>query len=289
MHSHYNRSFNSFFVLLLSLLLPHVALGLCSAQTISQQQIGIFQTPEPLFSFPTLAAPPKQVAANVQKYRLIARYSHNNQAFTQGLVFYQNQLYESTGLYGASGVRKIDLKTGQTLDKFTLEPAYFGEGLTIFNQRLIQLTWKNQIGFIYKINPLQRIGSFSFNGEGWGATTDHRHLVISNGSSFLQFLSADRRVQRIIQVKDQNAAISGLNELEYAQQAIYANVWPTNCIAKIDPKTGAVIAWLDLSDLAAKNNLIPNSLLNGIAYNPQTGHFFITGKYWPFLYEMVIQ
>jgi glutamine cyclotransferase len=273
---------------LLTLYLPLPAFAVCSAYTVKQQQTGIFQVPTTAQKRPPRLNRPPTPPTKQQSFQIVARYPHDWQAFTEGLVFYQGELYESTGLLGASSVRKIELKTGKILASIALESSYFGEGLTVFQQQLVQLTWKNETAFVYKIKPLQRIQSFRFAGEGWGNTTYNGQLVISNGSALLQFLTTDYRVQQVIQVKEKDEAIAGLNELEFAQEAIYANVWPTNCIAKIQPQTGAVLAWLDLSALAAKNNLIQDSLLNGIAYNPQNRHFFITGKYWPYLYEIVL-
>ncbi len=283
---HHSVSF-ALFCLFALLVFPVSASSACSAQSIRQQQSRVFPMRDVLSFLPELLGEEGVPAVKQQKYQVVARYPHDATAFTEGLVFYGDTLYESTGLLGASSVRKVVFKTGQILEKRALDDRYFAEGITVFNHQLIQLTWKNETGFVYQFNPLQVIQQFYFSGEGWGNTVFNNQLVISNGSSFLQFFPAvNHRMTQVIQVKEKNYAITGLNELEAVQGAIYANVWPTNCVAKIHPQTGRVQSWLDLSALAAENHLSKASLLNGIAYYQKNGHFFVTGKYWVYLYEI---
>lgn len=225
------------------------------------------------------------------RYQVIARYPHDKSAFTQGLVFYKENLYESTGLLGKSGVRKINLNNGQPLNKTHISDIYFGEGLTIFNHQLVQMSWKSGKVFFFNPETLALIKQLNFAKEAWGNTVINNQLLISDGSSNLLFINPENfNINSILKITMHDQEISGLNELEYAEGSIYANVWPSSCIVKIDPASGKVTGWLDLSGLLPKKYPLPESaVLNGIAYQKQTRHFFVTGKFWPYIYEIKLQ
>ncbi|WP_027881422.1 glutaminyl-peptide cyclotransferase [Meiothermus rufus] len=224
-------------------------------------------------------------------FRVVNTYPHDPTAFTQGLVYHNGYLYEGTGLYGQSSLRKVDLKTGQVLQRRMLPSQYFGEGITIFQNRLYQLTWQNREGFIYDLsfNPL---GRFTYDTEGWGLTHDGQRLIMSDGSARLFFLNPRTlRPERTLVVRADGQPVERLNELEYIQGRIWANVWMTRRIAIIHPASGQVEAWLDLTGLvllAQARNPNPDAVLNGIAYDAQNNRLFVTGKLWPFLFEIEV-
>lgn len=227
--------------------------------------------------------------APVQTFEVVARYPHDVTAFTEGLVYLEGKLYEGTGYEGHSNLRLVDLKTGDVLESHGLAADEFGEGITILGDKIYQLTWRSQIVHVYDLATFDEIGAFTYEGEGWGLTTDGASLVMSNGSDQIVYRDpATFDVIRTIQVRDGKDPIDNLNELEYIDGVIWANVWRTNLIARIDPETGSVIDWLDLSALAAEVSAAdPNvDVLNGIAWNPETGTVFVTGKYWPTLFEI---
>jgi glutamine cyclotransferase len=221
-------------------------------------------------------------------YRVVNRYPHDATAFTQGLVFHESSLYESTGLFGQSTLREVDLQSGNVLRLTRLEESLFGEGLTVLNDRLIQLTWKAGIAFVYDIDSLRKVGQFRYDGEGWGSTTIDNQLVVSNGSAMLTWLTRARhQVTRAIQVREGSLPIQGLNELEYVEGKILANVWPSDCIAEIDRETGQITGWIDLAGLyPAKERPNRRAVLNGIAYDKDEQRLIITGKFWPHVYEI---
>ncbi len=224
-------------------------------------------------------------------FRVVNTYPHDPTAFTQGLVYHNGYLYEGTGLYGQSSLRKVDLKTGQVLQRRRLPSQYFGEGIAIFQNRLYQLTWQNREGFIYDLsfNPL---GRFTYDTEGWGLTHDGQRLILSDGSARLFFLNPRTlRPERTLVVRAAGQPVERLNELEYIQGRIWANVWMTPRIAIIHPASGQVEAWLDLTGLvllAQARNPNPDAVLNGIAYDAQNNRLFVTGKLWPFLFEIEV-
>lgn len=221
-------------------------------------------------------------------FEVIARYPHDRNAFTQGLVFYRGDLYESIGIRGRSSVRRLDLKSGQVLKTLRLNKELFGEGLTVLDQRLVQLTWQSGSAFIYAPADLRQTGSFTFSGEGWGSTGFDGQLVISDGSSRLKFVDTDAYQQiASLQVTDHGRPVAGLNELETVDGLIYANVYPSDCIAQIDPQSGRVVGWIDLSGLMPLSERPHRSAVaNGIAYNQETGELFVTGKLWPYIYQL---
>ncbi len=230
----------------------------------------------------------KRTSTTHYHYKVIAQYPHDSTAFTQGLIFYHGYLYESTGLLGKSSVRKINISNGQVL--LTNQPSdiYFGEGLTIIENTLIQMSWKTGKVFFFQPETLKLLNKTVIEKETWGITTIENQLIISDGSSTLSFFTADNfKIFKTLEVDLHNKMLQGLNELEYANGFIYANVWPTSCIVIINPENGKVDGWLNLSGLNPEP-LPPshNAVLNGIAYQANKKHFFITGKFWPSLYEI---
>lgn len=221
-------------------------------------------------------------------YQVIAAYPHDPQAFTQGLIFHEGFLYESTGLYGKSSLRKTDLLTGGVLFKKKIDEIYFAEGLTLFNTTLIQLTWKSHLGFLYKVDTFECIGSFEFPYEGWGITHDNKNLIVSDGSDTLRFLNPNNFLTtKDIQVHLNGLTIGQLNELEFIKGKIYANVWYTDLILIIEPANGEIVGWINVTGLEKQSDLM-NNVLNGIAYDQTNDRFFVTGKHWPHLYEILL-
>jgi glutamine cyclotransferase len=222
-------------------------------------------------------------------YEIVAEYPHDSNAFCQGLVFHDGLLYESTGEYGESTVRCVDLETGQVKQQFEMPDEYFGEGLAVAEDQLVQLTWKAGLGFTYDLRTLQPTGGFVYEREGWGLTFDGEHFVMSDGSDRLRFLDPESfQVVRTIQVKDQGKRIDDLNELEYIKGEIFANVWYSDFIARISPETGSVLGWIDLRGLL-KAPRHEDSVLNGIAYDSENDRLFVTGKNWPALFEIKLK
>lgn len=221
-------------------------------------------------------------------FRMVNAYPHDRDAFTQGLAFEDSALYEGTGLYGKSSLRRVDLETGEALQIHTLPDEYFGEGITIFRDKIIQLTWQSQKGFIYDKNSFEILRSFAYQTEGWGITHDGNNLIMSDGTSVLYFLEADTfEVIDHIQVHDGERQISNLNELEFVDGQIYANIWRTDNIAIIDPHDGRVTGWIYLSGiLPPQPDGKSVDVLNGIAYDAANGRLFVTGKLWPQLFEI---
>lgn len=220
-------------------------------------------------------------------YEVINSYPHDPAAFTQGLLFHQGVLYESTGLETASSLRQVDLTTGQVLKKINV-PSVFAEGLALFNNRLYQLTWQNQKAFVYDFTSFASLNTFTYAGEGWGLTNDGQSLIMSNGSSQIRFLDPESfQVQRTIRVTDNGQDIDRLNELEYIKGAIFANIWLTDKIVRIDPASGNVTAVINLAGLLKpEDRTRPVDVLNGIAYDESNDRLFVTGKLWPKLFQI---
>jgi glutamine cyclotransferase len=224
---------------------------------------------------------------NRPPYEVVKVYPHDQNAFTQGLVIEQGVLYEGTGLYGSSTLRRVDLETGNVLQSYALPPEFFGEGITIFDDRIIQLTWQNQIGFVYDKHSFELLQEFSYSTEGWGITTDGTQLIMSDGTANLYFLDPET-FQKVgqVEVHDGNASVSKLNELEYINGEVYANILGEEKIAIINPRTGQVTAWIDLTGIYTSENSDPNNVLNGIAYDAEDNRLFVTGKRWSQLFEI---
>ena len=224
----------------------------------------------------------------VYSYRVVNEYPHDGDAYTQGLVFHDGELYESTGLYGNSSLRRVELETGSVLQIHELDDKYFGEGITFYNDRIIQLTWKENLGFVYARQSFEPIDDFSYSTEGWGITHDGIKLIMSDGSSTLYFLDPVT-FEKIGSIEVTSAAepIRHLNELEYINGEIFANIYRTDRIARINPVTGNVIAWIDLTGiLRFKDTTSQTAVLNGIAYDSDTDRLFVTGKKWQKLFEI---
>ena len=219
---------------------------------------------------------------------VIRSFPHDTSAYTQGLVWHGGFLYESTGRTGQSSLRKVELETGRVLQRVPVAEPHFAEGLTLFGGRLVQLTWQDQTGFVYDLASLRQVATFAYEGEGWGLTTDGRSLILSDGSSQLRFLDPRTyALQRAVDVKEGDQFLNDLNELEWVKGEIWANVWHTNRIARIDPATGRVKAWVDLTGLMEAQP-DPEAVLNGIAYDAARDRLFVTGKLWPTLFEIAV-
>ena len=219
---------------------------------------------------------------------VVAIYPHDPDAFTQGLYFENGFLFEGTGRRGQSYLRRVELETGTVLQETALPSEYFGEGIAAFGDRIYQLTWTSGTGFIYGKQSFEVESQFSYSREGWGLTGDGTHLIMSDGSEYLYFLDPQSfELERQIEVRDASGPVRRLNELEYIKGHIFANVWYTNQILKIEPESGQVVGRLDLSDLVAEVGVTDSeAVLNGIAYDEDRDRVFVTGKLWPKLFEI---
>ncbi|HEU4767279.1 MAG TPA: glutaminyl-peptide cyclotransferase [Pyrinomonadaceae bacterium] len=224
-------------------------------------------------------------------YEIVNAWPHDATAFTQGLVFLDGKLLESTGQEGDSSLRIVEPQTGKILKKIDVPIPYFAEGIAVLNNKIYQLTWQHRLGFIYDTQNLQKISEFQYSGEGWGLTTDGRSLILSDGSNRIRFLNPDSfQVTKTIAVLDGKKPIGELNELEYVNGEIYANVWHEDRIAAIDPETGRVKAWIDLRGLLQPGDVQDTeAVLNGIAFDQANNRLFVTGKLWPKLFEIKIK
>jgi len=232
----------------------------------------------------------RQAAPALYGYEVVTRYPHDPEAFTQGLVYWGDELlYESTGLWGRSSLREVDLATGRVLRRHDLDPRYFGEGIAVIGERIVQLTWQSGVALVYDRGTFELQGELAYPGQGWGLTYDGRQLIMSDGTSTLRFWGAETLEEtRRVQVIDGDAPVDRLNELEFVRGEVWANVWQTERIARIDPASGRVVGWIDLAGLLSEPDRAGNTVdvLNGIAYDPDTGRVFVTGKWWPVLYEI---
>ena len=224
-------------------------------------------------------------------YQIINIYPHDPNAFTQGLVFLDGRMIESTGQEGRSSLRNVELQTGRILKKVDVPYPHFAEGITLLNNKIYQLTWQDQRGFIYDAQSFEKTGEFKYNGEGWGLTTDGKSLILSDGSSRIRFLDPDSfQVTKTIAVMDGKVPVDQLNELEFVNGEIYANIWHKDRIATINPQSGRVTAWIDLAGLLQPGDVEDTeAVLNGIAYDQSGGRLFVTGKLWPRLFEIKIK
>ncbi len=225
-------------------------------------------------------------------YTVVRAYPHDREAFTQGLAYLGNgELIEGTGLNGRSSLRRVRLETGEVIQRYDLDSDYFGEGVAVLEGRVYQLTWQSGLGFVYDLNTFALLHTFSYTTEGWGLTHDGRRLIMSDGSDTLYFLDpATLTTSGSLRVHAEATPVTRLNELEYLNGWVYANVWQTDRIVKIDPATGRVAAWLDLSGLLSADDRAQSvDVLNGIAYDAATDRLFVTGKLWPKLFEIKLQ
>lgn len=231
-----------------------------------------------------------QSRAVVDGYRVVKAYPHDAEAYTQGLIYRDGFLFESTGLNGRSTVRKVKLETGEVVQQHRVNQAHFAEGLTEWHGQLIQLTWRSNIAFVYDLVSLAPRQTLTVSGEGWGLTHDQQTFILSDGTEYLRFLERGRfREIRRVAVGDGGVPVKDLNELEYVRGEVYANVWHTDRIARISPESGRVTRWIDLRGLMSTvYQLDPEAVLNGIAYDDATGRLFVTGKLWPKLFEIEV-
>ena len=221
-------------------------------------------------------------------YEVVNIYPHDDQAFTQGLIYLDGYLYESTGLYGESTLRRVDLETGEVQDRVDLEPDYFAEGLTAWEDSLLQLTWREGTGFVYRLTDFSLQERFTYPTEGWGLTQDGQRLILSDGTATLYFLNPETYLaEDSVTVTYQGQEILRINELEYIRGEVFANIWQTDQIIRIDPGSGQVLGWVDLGGiLPPELRSEDTDVLNGIAYDPARDRLFVTGKRWPHLYEI---
>lgn len=221
-------------------------------------------------------------------YEVVHTWPHDTEAYTQGLEFHDGKLIESTGQVGRSSLRRVELETGKVLQKVDVPAPYFAEGITLLKGKIYQLTWQDGLGFVYDAWTFEKIGKFNYQGEGWGLTNDGQSLILSDGTNRIRFLDPDNfQVQKTIAVSDGNAPVLEINELEYVQGEIYANIWHADRIARINPQTGMIVGWIDLTGLLARGEVHDEeAVLNGIAYDETNSRLFVTGKLWPKLFEI---
>jgi glutamine cyclotransferase len=245
-------------------------------------------TVSPLPTAPT--SPMATPAVPIFTYTIVNTYPHDRSAFTEGLEFENGFLYESTGLNGQSSLRRVDLESGKVLQSVDLSAEYFGEGITLYANRIIQLTWKSHVGFVYDQASFKSLTTFNYPTEGWGLTHDSHRLIMSDGTATLHFLDPETfKETGRVEVKDNGQPVVNLNELEYVHGEIFANVWQTDRIVRIAPETGQATGWIDLTGLlTAEDRRQPVDVLNGIAYDAQHDRLFVTGKFWPKLFEITL-
>jgi glutamine cyclotransferase len=234
-----------------------------------------------------LAVAVAQAAAPEYGYQVVHVYPHDRTAFTQGLEYRGGFLYEGTGLEGRSSLRKVKLETGEVLQKIDLSPQLFGEGITVINQHIIELTWKHQLGLVYDQVSFKRLRTFNYPGEGWGLTNDGSKIYMSDGTAQIRVWDATTlQEKKRLKIHDGARAIEELNELEWVRGEIYANVWQTDRIARISPADGSVVGWIDLAGILPVADRGGVDVLNGIAYDSLGDRLFVTGKLWPKLFEI---
>jgi glutaminyl-peptide cyclotransferase len=222
---------------------------------------------------------------------VVRAYPHDTSAYTQGLQWHNGQLFEGTGQVGSSSIRRVVLETGEVVQRRDLAPPHFGEGIVVFGDQLFQLTWQSGVAFVYDARTFAPRGEFRYTGEGWGLTSDGTQLFMSDGTEAIRVLDPETfTVQRVVAVSENGTPVRNLNELEWVKGELWANVWTTDRIARIDPQSGAVVGWIDLA------GLLPSSLrhggedvLNGIAYDAENDRIFVTGKKWSRLFEITLR
>ncbi|MDT7806450.1 MAG: glutaminyl-peptide cyclotransferase [Acidobacteriota bacterium] len=276
------RNLNGFLILL-------IILCAASCDPVDRTNTANVKAPGNQTSTATPSASTEQTP--IYGYEVVNTFPHDPAAFTQGLVFNDGAFIESTGLERHSTLRRVELQTGKVLQKVDVPPFYFAEGMTLFAGKIYQLTWKGEKGFIYDPRTFQKTGEFNYTGEGWGLTHDADSLILSDGSERIRFIDPnDYKVKRTINVTDHGRPVQEINELEYVRGEIYANVWHQNRVARIDPQTGRVTAWVDLSGLLKAGDVSDEeAVLNGIAYDEQSDRLFVTGKLWPKIFEIKLK
>jgi len=232
--------------------------------------------------------PASQAGATPEySYEIVRTYPHDTGAFTEGLIYRDGVLYESTGMKYESSIRKVNLETGKVLQRYDLPGEYFGEGIIIWKDRILELTWQDQKGFIYDLATFQRKGEFTYPGEGWAMTTDGKRIIMSDGTADIRFWDPEtlKETGRITVTED-GRPIPKINELEWVKGEIFANVWETERLVRIDPKNGKVLGWINLHGLLTPQESEGTDVLNGIAYDAKGDRLFVTGKRWPKLFEI---
>lgn len=226
--------------------------------------------------------------AQVSGFTVVDTFPHDPGAFTQGLDFQSDRLFEGTGLNGESTLRRVDLQSGDVLRKVTLPDRFFGEGITVFKRRIFQLTWQSERAFVYRVQSFKRIGKFNYDGEGWGLTHNGTRLIMSDGTATIRFRKPSTfEVVREIEVTAEGDPVSNLNELEWVNGEIFANVWQTDDVVRIDPQTGDVVGRFNLASLRTAEEAEGDpDVTNGIAYMPGSDRLFVTGKWWQNIYEI---
>jgi len=238
------------------------------------------------FLFVLESEQPRAPSITYYTYSTVNTYPHDPDAFTEGLVFQNGFLYESTGLYGNSSLRQEDLETGKTLQIHMLQTQYFGEGIAIVGDDIVQLTWREHVGFVYDKTSFNLLREFNYSTEGWGLTYDGSQLIMSDGTAHLYFMDPNTfEITGNVTVHDK-APVTNLNELEYIKGQVYANIWETTRIAIINPQTGNVTGWIDMNGIQDLKNPNPENVLNGIAYDSNNNRLFITGKMWSHIYQI---
>jgi len=256
--------------------------------TFSPQRRALLTTLAASAVTPWASAAPS-AATPVQGFKVVHSYPHDPDAFTQGLFFHEGFLYEGTGLRGRSSIRKVELETGKVVQQVDLPGEVFGEGITLWGDRIIGLTWQEGIAFVLDLKTFKLWRKFNYAGEGWGLTHNDRELIMSDGTPELRFLDPlSFKELRRVKVTADGRPIDELNELEWVDGEVYANIWQTDRIARINPKTGAVTGWIDLTGLLPMRRS-GDDVLNGIAYDAKTRRLFVTGKLWPKLFEIQLQ
>lgn len=238
-----------------------------------------------------LCACASQLPSDIPRYayRVVHAYPHDRLAFTEGLFYLNGTLYESTGLEGQSSLRRVRLESGEVLQKYDLPASYFGEGIVNWKNQILQLTWQTQVGFVYDLKTFEKKREFRYPGEGWALTQDGHRVIMDDGTAQIRFWNPESlgEIGRIT-VTDHGQPVTNLNELEWVDGEIYANIWGTSRIARINPESGKVVGWVDLSGLERLSGADANSdsVLNGIAYDAKSHRLFVTGKRWPKLFEI---
>ena len=223
------------------------------------------------------------------RYRVVKSYPHDRRAYTQGLVYENGFFYEGTGQQGESSLRKVEPATGKVVSQVNLDGSLFGEGVALLGERIYQLTWTSKVGFVYEKESLKQINRIYYQTQGWGLTTSGDSLVMSDGTNVIWFLDADFNVLSSVDVWDNKGLVDNLNELEMIDGELWANIWQTDRIARIDPATGKVLGYVELGNLLPREERTPETdVLNGIAWDPEGRRLFVTGKYWPRLYEITV-
>ena len=273
------RLLSRFGKFLLPVALPLLASGCAEVQTIGMPRI-----------IPAAEILQNTAQIPVVNVKLLRAYPHDPRAFTQGLEYYGGFLYESTGIAGQSTLRKIALDTGKVILKVDLPSQYFGEGLTIFHGKIYQLTWLSKKGFIHDLRSLRKIGEFPYDSEGWGLTHDDKSLIMSDGTNKIRYIDpVSFSVTRTLEVYAGGEGVVNLNELEYVKGEIFANIWHSPRIARIDPRSGQVLAWIDLTSIVAKEQHGDEAVLNGIAYDKIGDRLFVTGKNWSKVFQIKVE